>query len=483
MTNDPYTQKFDNHIVFQKPMILEKFPLSSKGEFWAELEQQGALHDTAFYLVVSDRTLLSKSSQELLDILTPYAPTNPADVRTLLRYLEEKDVGTIYKFTDVEKIIEENGKFGDEINQLLRSGKFKLDKMSQILIVPEKISYFSDFDGVTTDDFREYFNLTPHGAGWILNTLQENGVLMLQSVQMVRLTADKARWAKFIRAQLSSDAKQPDDKDSLEMKLLYENAGILQQLKDNHKLLNITQDVINRYCRVPKECNKDETLKKFFTYLNQQKILESYVFNIWRLDSKLDCSSLPPCITNHLEEFLSDRFAYTFALENLCQSVEAANADPAPTPNRLFLPETPFGTVFTDFVNCGLAMPSRFVSSTEFLDEIDYDDFEHPEIIQAIVTSNRMKLYDQTDYHLELIPFSTYVLDQELLIDSDLKSIIDNGLKAVIAKKKEKTGWWLMMKLVAGVSWCWRKIKSAVNAALSFAYSALQFVQNVAGLF
>ena len=178
MTNDPCTQKLDNRVVFQKPMILEKFPLSSKGEFGAELEQQGVLYDTAFYLVVSDRTLLSQQSQELLDILTPFAPTDPAEVRTLSRYLEEKDVGTIYKFTDVEKIMEENGKFSEEINQLLRSGKFKLDKMSKMLIIPGKISYFSDFDGVTTDDFRDYFNLTPRGAGWILNTLQENDVLM-----------------------------------------------------------------------------------------------------------------------------------------------------------------------------------------------------------------------------------------------------------------------------------------------------------------
>ena len=240
------------------------------------------------------------------------------------------------------------------------------------------------------------------------------------------------------------------------MKFLYENAGILQQLKDNHKLLNVTQDVhvINRYCRVSQKRNKEEALKKFYAYLNQEKILEPYVFSIWRLDSKLDCSSLPPCITNHLEEFLSDRFAYTFALEELCQSVEVANNDPAPASNRVFLPETPFGSIFTDSINSGLAMPSRFVSSTKFLDEIDYNDFQHPEIIQTKVTSNRMKLYDRTDYHLELIPFSTYVLDQELLIDSDLKSIIDNGLKAVIAKKKEKTGWCLLMKLVAGVSWC-----------------------------
>ena len=464
-------------------MILEKFPLSSKGEFWAELEQQGVLYDTAFYLVVSDRTLLSAQSQKLLDILTPFTPTDPEEVRTLLRYSEEMDVGTIYKLNDIKKITEENSKFNDEINQLLSSGKFKLDKISKILIIPEQISYFSDFDGVTTDDFREYFNLTPQGAGWILNTLQENGVLMLQSVQMVRFTTDKARWEKLVRAQLSTDTKAPNDKDSLELKLLYENAGTLQQLKDSRKLLNITQDVINHYCRVPPECNKDEALTKFYAYLTREKVLEPYIYNVWRLDSKLDCSSLPGCIINHLDDFFSDRFAYTFALEELCQSVEARNKDPAATPNRIFLPETPFGTVLTDFINCGLAMPSRFVSSTEFLNEIDYNDFQHSEIIQTIVNSNRMKLYDQTDYHLELIPFSTYVLDQELLMDSDLKSIIDNGLKAVIARKKEKTGWWLLTKLVAGVSWCWRKIKSVVNAVLSFGYSALQFVQSVTGSF
>ncbi|CAF1683290.1 unnamed protein product, partial [Adineta ricciae] len=257
--------------------------------------------------------------------------------------------------------------------------------------------------------------------------------------------------------------------------------GRLQQIKDHRKLVNVTEEVIAAYCEVPSKPDKEETIKRFYTYLTENKILETYHYKIWRLNSKLDCSSLPLCIADQVDEFLSDRFAYTFALENICISLEKANKDPSAGPARIFLPENPFGEVFDDFINCGLAMPSRICVSSQYMDDIDYEDFRHAETIKSLVHSNRLKLYDQTDYHMEMTPFATYVLDQGFPIDSDLRNIISNGLKVVVSRKKETAGPWLLNKVIAGAAYCWKAIKSAVNAVLSFGYSVVQFTLQLPG--
>jgi hypothetical protein len=82
---------------------------------------------------------------------------------------------------------------------------------------------------------------------------------------------------------------------------------------------------------------------------------------------------------------------------------------------------------------------------------------------------------------MDLIPFSTYVLDQGFLIDSDLRNIINNGLKVVVTRKKEKAGSWLLNKVIGGAAWCWNKVKSLASAVGSFCYSVLEFVIHLPG--
>ncbi|CAF3995174.1 unnamed protein product, partial [Rotaria magnacalcarata] len=85
--------------------------------------------------------------------------------------------------------------------------------------------------------------------------------------------------------------------------------------------------------------------------LTEQKLLEQYLYNISRLNSKLDCSSLPRCI--------ADRFTYTFALEELCQSLKAVTEETEINPRQLLLPENPITEFYEDLFHCGLAMPSK----------------------------------------------------------------------------------------------------------------------------
>ncbi|CAF1664350.1 unnamed protein product [Rotaria magnacalcarata] len=481
ISKDPTSVTFENHTVFDRAMLLEKCPLSTKSKFWTELEQQKALYNADIYLIVQDQSSLSKEFLEKLTPLKPYSVTNLDEMKTLLRYSDETTMDRMYKLSDVENSIGDNQNLKDEIYQLVDKRILKLDKLANILIIPDRMSYFSDFDGVTTDDFKEFFHLDNHAAGWIMNMLQENGILQLQTIQMTRLTSDNKIWSQLVRIHLEKDAKKPIENDPIELKLLYDNAGILQQIKDNHKLLNVTEQVIDLYFRIPSKLKREETVKKFYTYLAEKNILESYVYNIWRLNSKLDCSSLPSCIANHIDEFLADRFAYTFALEEICLSLEKANKDPSPSPSRIFLPENPFREVYEDFVNCGLAMPSRICVSSGTIDDFDYEDFQGEETIKSVVYSNRLKLYDQTDYHMDLIPFSTYVLDQDFSIDSDLRNIINNGLKVVITRKKETAGSWLLNKLIAGAAYCWNGIKSAASAVASFGYSVVEFIVHLPG--
>lgn len=481
MSKDSSSLSFENYTVLQRPSILEKCPLSSKGDFWVELEQQNALYETEFYLIIQDESILSEEARKIFKILTPFMMTDCQQVKTLLQYSNDKIVGKMYKFREVENLMSHNETFRDEVNELMEKENLKLDKLSKILIIPEHMSYFSNFDGVVTDDLKQYFNLTNQGAAWILNYLQEHGILQLETVQMTRFTSNNETWTKLVRIHLKKEAKEPKNDDPLELKLLFKNAGILQQIKDDPKLLSVTEDMIDSYCQVLPNTDKLEAVKKFYAYLNEQKILEPYLYSIWRLDSKLDCSSLPQCIAEQIEEFLSDRFAYTFALEDLCLSLESATKEDEPTPHRLFLPENPFAEVFDDFVNCGLAMPPRLCIAPHLLEYFDPEDFKHNETINSIIHSNRLKLFDQTDYHMDLIPFSTYILDQGFPVDSDLRAMINNGLKIVVTKKKQKVGWWSLNKIIAGAAWCRSKISAVANSVLSFGYSAVRLLVHLPG--
>jgi hypothetical protein len=90
-------------------------------------------------------------------------------------------------------------------------------------------------------------------------------------------------------------------------------------------------------------------------------------------------------------------------------------------------------------------------------------------------------LYDQADYHMELVPFSTFVIDQGFNHDSDLQNMINNGFKFVVTRKKEKIGSFLLNRVIAGAAYCWNKIKLTADSAASFGYSVVKFACHLPG--
>ena len=163
-------------------------------------------------------------------------------------------------------------------------------------------------------------------------------------------------------------------------------------------------------------------------------------------------------------------------------SLEKANKETQPSPTQIFLPENPFRDFYEDLIKNGLAFPSRICVTSDAIEDLDLEYFQYPEKIKSVIFSNRIKLYDQTDFHMELVTFSNYVKTQGFMVDSELNNMQNNGLKLVVTKKKVTTGSWLLNGVISAASYCWCKIKSAANAVTSFCYSIVQWTVNLPGM-
>uniref|UniRef100_A0AC35FYN1 Chloroplast protein-transporting ATPase n=2 Tax=Panagrolaimus sp. PS1159 TaxID=55785 RepID=A0AC35FYN1_9BILA len=484
--NNPQGQSFDDNIVFDKWFIFENAPLSTRGQFWSEMEQQKAFYNTEMFVCVRDKTKLSQTIRNLLEELNPYEIPLES-LKYTVRYSDEKELGILYKAKAVNDLIGNDEEIRKEFDKEIKNENLKLDKFADILITKDSVGFFSEFDGVTIEDLKEYFNIDLIGATWILNILRDKGCLKLQKLKMTRFTENEKLWNELVRIHLSDNAIKPNDGAETGIKMLFEYAGILQQIKNNNKLLNVTVDIIQHFCNLQFPNNDEENEEKtntaqiFYDYLIQQKILEPYYYEIWRINSKLDCSSLPNCISLKIDEFLADRFAYSFALEDLCLAIEQSHQRPNVEPHKIFLPENPYTEIFGDFVESGIAVPSRITSNNKELELFDYDDFKQSELIKEIIYQNRPKIFDQTHYHFELTSFASYVLEQNFQIDSDIRAIMDNGLKVVIGRKKEKGSWGIINQIVAAAAFCWNKIKAAAAACCNFGYSVVKFCCQLPG--
>ena len=74
---------------------------------------------------------------------------------------------------------------------------------------------------------------------------------------------------------------------------------------------------------------------------------------------------------------------------------------------QIFLPENPFREFYNHLLDSALAMSPRVCIASNGINQ-----FDNAESFKEIFYSNRIKLYDQTDFHMSLIPFSNYVKDQ-----------------------------------------------------------------------
>jgi hypothetical protein len=257
------------------------------------------------------------------------------------------------------------------------------------------------------------------------------------------------------------------EKDSMEF-LMHQNASSLDRIRNMQSgILNVTKDVIKSKCTLP----DDDKLDQFYGHLEKLELLEPYIYKIWRLDLKLDCRPLPLCIADQVDEFLADRFAYSFALEKICYSLEEANKDLKPIASQIFLPENPFPLFLDDLISSGIAIPSRICVSTETIEDIDYDDFNNVERIKAVINQYRLKLHDQIGHHMELVSYITYMQEQGFVPDTELNSIANSGFNAIVRRRQGTNATRLLHKTIASVAYLWNKIETCANAVSSFCHS------------
>ena len=187
--------------------------------------------------------------------------------------------------------------------------------------------------------------------------------------------------------------------------------------------------------------------------------------------TKLDCTCLPLSIQREVDEYLSDRFAYTFAFENLCMSIDEGAIE-----KQIFLPENPYNHFFKDLKNLGIVTSPRI--STYNKDVIEEEDFEEYETIQQIILDIKTKLHDRVEYHLSMIPFEKYLTDQKITVDSELKHIMDNGMKAVLTKAEKSVGFTLLSNVVGGITKCAKAVWSGVKSVGNFFYEMFSTAVN-----
>uniref|UniRef100_A0A914YDQ9 Senescence domain-containing protein n=1 Tax=Panagrolaimus superbus TaxID=310955 RepID=A0A914YDQ9_9BILA len=182
-----------------------------------------------------------------------------------------------------------------------------------------------------------------------------------------------------------------------------------------------------------------------------------------------------------VDEYLSDQFAYTFALENLCQSIENSFLEPLEHPHQIYLPENPLKDFCNDFYEIGFVIPQRIISNIKDFELIDFEDFENPEQIKSRLYGYVPKIYYQKHGIFTLTSLSTYFKNQYQKDNFDIRTLMDNGLKVVVSERKEQAGSWLINRIVAAANFVWNKVKAAATVVKNFAFSVVKTGFNLLG--
>ncbi|CAF4393677.1 unnamed protein product, partial [Didymodactylos carnosus] len=349
-------------------------------------------------------------------------------------------------------------KYLKELEDLVKSKVIRHDWIGQINVnVLRRIGYFDTFDGVTTTDIKDFFDIDLVSAAWIIDVLTEHGVVKRDTREMHQLTQDDQLWKEKVEVYANKEITD-------ETNLIAKHADNLIKIRNLPILKNVTPGIIAHYCVFA----DNDQLLTFFKLLKDENLLVPFFFTKFRLYGKLDCSCLPSSIANEIDEFLSDRFAYSFALEHLCIALDKSIHDPT-TPKKLFLQENPQDELYEELLSSGVGQQSC-ISQEDYL-FLDLDQHKYKDELIAVINTHRTKLWDQTHYHMEFVPFATYFTAQGYTIDSDTKAIIENGLLMVISKTGESVGWSLQNFVIKNVVKASKAVWSQVKAVGNFFYS------------
>ncbi|KAE9551560.1 hypothetical protein FO519_005233 [Halicephalobus sp. NKZ332] len=470
---------YDNLLVLDQNVLSNKASLSTRGEFWAQMEYMGALDNSEVILIVN-----RKINEELPEFFKGIQKVDiyvEQQTPFFIRFSNSTSIeDEIYYFKDVNEIIKNNEKWNDEVNRLINCGFLKLDTIAMLNVLTlKRLGYFEKFDGVTTEDLMEYFGIEKSSAKSILHLLVEEGILEYQSFPMKKIDEKHEIWKKIkefityeaeeekkMNSQLDGEEQTPNSitkkKENPLRDPFKQHCYSLFELKDNEEIINFTSSVVSRYCGISID-SEEETL--FYKYLEEERIIIPYNYWIYRQVSRIDLRSLPQCISLQLDEFFSDRFAFTFALDGILHAINKS-IQGEPTCLQIFLPEDPLVDFEKDLVNYGFVMDARIF--TKDAECIDYEDIGNEELMRKIIETNRCKLHDQTDYHLRLKPFGAHALEEGFVLDTDMRNMIDNGMLVVLSLNTEKDAWSLTSQIFKAGMKVFNAVKSVIKVIGNF---------------
>ena len=393
---DVRSQVFDNDTVLDVNIMTAHVKLSHRSGFWMQLkkldvfvhaketETEGKeieLEERIKHVLIVNDEFKDKLPAWMTN-LKPIPEPNLETLRYQVRLSNETMHGLMYDYSDIRALNDK--KYVDEVEALVKSKVIKYDWIGQINVnMLRRIGYFDTFDGVTTTDIAEFFEIDAVSAAWIIDVLSENGVLKRDTIEMHKLTQDNQLWKEKVEVYA-------DNKDKTN--LIAKHADSLIKIRNLPMLKNVRPGIIGHYC----EITDNDELLTFYKLLKDEKLLDPFFYTKFRLYGKLDCSCLPSSTANEVDAFLSDRLAYSFALEHLCVALDNSIHDPR-TPKKIFLPEKSQAELYEEFFSSGIGQPSR-------ISQEDYQFLVENGELQSAETPNLELIYAFVFYDIVLKP-------------------------------------------------------------------------------
>ncbi|PAV90985.1 hypothetical protein WR25_21480, partial [Diploscapter pachys] len=435
--------------------------LSNRQSFYVELYESGVIHDVQHVKYVDDNyeteVRIAMEEKQIVPIELPIEGHHILlnnSMRENRSYYSIKDLKALGNSTIQEKMCDEF------------IGKIDIKRLKHF-------SYFSEFDGVTAHNLADYFGISIESAMWILRTLEDHDVLEYKMEKRARFTANNDLWKEKVEVFLESideSKTNPNEKvakDAKKLKNLTQQIAIsLQELRNYKGLQNVSLGLLKYICKL----EKDEDVKTLYTELLEEELIEEFLHCIYRLNSRLDVSSLPEAISDSVAFYMSNKLAYSFALERLSIDIDAGNeSDQLVHFHSIFLPEFPYKQYFNLLKSTGIVMPPRII--TKEYQHIDDDAFEHIDDVKATLREYASKLLDQTSYHLTLVPLEKYVVDQGQSVNAELKFATDRGMKLVVSLADGNTAWSTLTNIIGATVSAVKRVVSVTKSIGSWFYN------------
>ncbi|CAJ0956669.1 unnamed protein product, partial [Mesorhabditis belari] len=449
----------------------ENVLLSNRKSFYQELQENGVLKNIRHLKYVDPKyetVILNEIEEKKIDSILL-----PEQGHYLLLNNSFKENRLYYRNEDLKTVSLQRKMLDEFIGEL---------DLQQVYNLP----YFSAFDGVSVHELAEYFQISKESSVWILKNLEEHGILEYQNETRVHFTKDDTVWAEtmkpFLPISEESDIELPvyDNEELLGWRndgetphLMRRVAKSLQKLRGNREFRNVTLHLLSHSTGIK---NPDE-LSELCQFLLKEKLLVEYVYPCFRLNNRLDGSSLPPAIADNVVRYLFNKFAYSFALERLAVDIDNTISTGAKFYyHSIFLPENPHKEFFEKLKSQGIISPPRIVAKEYTNHQMD-DNKE----VAAILKEYASKLLNHTEKHLALKPLENYIRSRNDTPNSEIKQTTEKGMKLIVGVSDESRSWYFTTILIGTTVSGWRRATNAVKTGASYAYELGATAANFVG--